>query len=326
MSTHNYYLHGWNENDANVLASFLYLIGDKLPLLGDRTLNPLDASIWLADLDSEEGREFWQEALDQPAAGRRASDAGHFKIALSRQPIATNHLLIRNPLRINGETGVLTVLRKMLDGIAEPNLASAFVTTGERRSLGSLFMQIAHKENVELIFPEQVWVLVDSKNEQCWANRHPRQWIRFFPQLMAIQPATEAVFQSLAVSSNPDCQAYPIDSIKWCLGLFLWKGEPSPQAAQQQTYQLKNWPNFTSLPHHPKHLSLTNHLVRHPRKIEELMEDTELSREFIQNFINACMAIDLLHATPSRALNDKRDKRIGYNPLRALLSRLGVTA
>lgn len=326
MSRYNYYLHGWNKNDANVLASFLYLVGDKVPLLGVRTQNPLDAAIWLVDLGNEEGREFWQEVISNPAAGRSAHDAGHFKIALSHEPITSEHLFISKPLRINGETGVLTVLKKMLDGIATPTSANAFVTTGERRSLGSLFMQIAHKENIELTFPDQVWILIDSQNEQCWSNRHPRQWIRFFPQLIAIQPATEAVFQSLAVGTNPDCQPYPIESIKWCLGLLLWKGLPSPQAAQQQSYQLKNWPNFTNLPHHPKHMILTNHLVRHPRKIDELMEDTELSREFIQNFINACMAIDLLHANPSRVVNVQRDKRGGYNPLRALLSRLGVAA
>lgn len=324
MNTHDYYLFGWNENNTKVLASFFCLIGDKLPLLGMRTLNPENASIWLVDVDSSEGRTFWQAALYNRSAARRIHDAGYFLVALAPQAISDADYWIGHPLRIYGDTGVLTVLTQIHKALSSPPVAT-YMPLHERRSEDSLFMKLAHKENIELIFPEQIRLWVDAKNEQCWSNHHPRQWLEFFPQLIAIQPAYEEMFELLATTSSLDCQAYPIDSIKWCSALFLWKGEPSPQASQQHTYHLKNWPNFTNLPHHPKHLSLTTLLVRYPHTIEELMADTKLTREFIQNFINACAAIDLLHANPSRDPDKLRAKPLGRNPLRALLSRLGVS-
>lgn len=313
--TYHYYLHGWNNSDSQALASLVLLIADKLPLLGKRVLHPEQAAIWLIDVGNADGLRFWRSANKHETASN-AAGAGRFKVALSPDTFGEARWFIKkNPLRLNGDAGVLTVLAQVLSPPAAEQV----------HPLDALLTQIANRQSVELLFPEQVFVLIDAQQGQCWSNRHPRQWMRFFPQLVAIQPVSTEVFESLAMKNNPTCQAYPIDSIKWCSALFLWKGEASPQAARQQSYQLKNWPNFTHLPYHPKHMSLTNLLLRHPRTVDDLMEDVELSREFVQNFINACMAIDLLHINPSATKNNKSNQRGGSNPLKALLSRLGVS-
>lgn len=306
-----YYLHGLSENDQKTIASFFFLLSDKLPKLGSICRNKKDASIWIIDVDSPSGSVFWNAIQDTQR---------HTLIAISQIKRSDAMWLIKKPFTVNGAGGVLTVCRQIFEAMPTPFLAEKNITVAPDNSLEALSQNLAQQIDSELTLPDGTIIITSAIDGKCWSNSAPKQWLKFFSQLSFSQPSDTEKLD--AVRNNPEFRVYSIDIIQWCLALSLWQGKPSPQASSLKTIQLKCWPNFTQLPHHPQHIILTSYLIRYPSKIQDLAIATKLPLEFIQNFINATMASNLLSDNPAPT---EKPKMIRKNPLRSLLKKFGIT-
>ena len=318
-----YYLHEFNENDAGLLASFFLLTSDKLPSLGGRTENKEAALFWVIDIDSQAGLEFWRMAQHAQS---------NLIIAVSKHEFPEAVWLIKKPFAIYGVNGLLAVFSNLLEvravvdshdlsGVQSPPVK--VIRSADNPFFIALSEVLNGQNNVELGFQDDARILASTAAGKCWSNRSPRQWIKFFSHLNQVQQVS--LEKLTEVQTNTSFHAYPIDTLKWCLALHLWQGEPSPAAATMKTFQLKCWPNFGQLPHYSKHLSITSYMLCHPIDMKHLVEVTNLPREFVQDFVNACLEAGLLNINPETNKEKKLIKGFN-NPLKGLLKKLGVGA
>lgn len=334
MSKFDYFLVGFGEREINFLIGVFCLISDKLPLLGERALVPEDATILFVCLDSHEGRAFW---LNHEIKNGRT-----FKIACASEPVSDAQWHLQMPFRVYGGSGIQHVLSNLFEESKRATVISSADTAITTHSLDkvttspaaqkvaapcldSLYTQLAEEKNMELHFPEEAVIVVLPANGQCYSNRSPRKWLSLLPDILAIHSAYPENYQVISETADSEYKKYPIESYRWCRALFFAKGRVLSEAEKLQLYQLKQWPNFTYLSHHAKHLALAGQLVRAPCSISELTKSLDVSPEFVIDFINACMAIGLVHdyisprPTEVKSVNTKK-----RNPLSALLHRLGV--
>ena len=307
MKTHTYYLNDWDQPDAVMLDSLLSLAARRLPAIWERNDSSEDADVLLIDVDSKKGGEMWGQISQR--------NTNQISVAVASQDIPERKWLIKKPLRINGsedsvETGLMSVFTRLSEQLENPAAATAI-------NKDWLWHALGEQENLVLDIEGNATMIIDSANETCFSSHPPKQWLTLCDKSIKVKHASPSDLKDNGL------RAYPLDSLKWCLALSRWKGELSPTAMQFSTFQLKHWPDFTSIPHHPKHLSLAGYLTKFPSDVETIIQATEFQREFVHNFINACAATDLLQTTPLTRLK-AATRKASRGLLGSLLSKLGI--
>ncbi|NJO17800.1 MAG: hypothetical protein HC877_19335 [Thioploca sp.] len=98
-------------------------------------------------------------------------------------------------------------------------------------------------------------------------------------------------------------QSYPLETILWLTTLYASHGRLIHEQAQDNFVQLKQWPNFINLPHHPVHINLAAFMLRHTTDLKTISAKTHVLLPSVIDFVNACQIIGLI-------IEEKHSKRI----------------
>jgi hypothetical protein len=98
-------------------------------------------------------------------------------------------------------------------------------------------------------------------------------------------------------------QSYPLETILWLTTLYASHGRLIHEQTQDNFIQLKQWPNFSNLPHHPVHMNLAAFMLRHTTDLKTISAKTHVLLPSVIDFVNACQIIGLI-------IEEKHSKRI----------------
>lgn len=82
--------------------------------------------------------------------------------------------------------------------------------------------------------------------------------------------------------------------LQWLCFLFFSRGIIHEELLENSVFQLKRWPDFIRLPHTPTHVLLSAALVKRSVSIDELARLSNVERNIVVNFINACHHYQLI--------------------------------
>ncbi len=116
-----------------------------------------------------------------------------------------------------------------------------------------------------------------------------------------------------------DTQAYPLEGLLWPIGLMT----PREQRAEvQPRMRLRQWPDFASLPHDPRHLQVCALLGTTPMNLQEIVAVSGLNEVQVDRFLHACELCRLLEPVADAVPAQRQQHGIAAASLGKLFDRL----
>ena len=106
---------------------------------------------------------------------------------------------------------------------------------------------------------------------------------------------------------------YPFKKLEWIFWLAGSNGELRPELNAATPYRLRNWPDFSRLPHFRADVCMASLLKADALAVRELSERAGVRFETAVNFVNACWSLGMLEKA-SRAEATRPVADIGSRP------------
>lgn len=307
------------------------------------------AQIVLVDLDTSEGRDFWQNCSHHDICIGFAQNNGVSARWFLEKPLRVHQLI---DLLGEMEASLPKLLQRVsikvqVEQAAEKSLVSAqqhvtrpiseapqsYGTYIPENFLSGLLVQhLKHPgqaQCVSLSGMPSLYVLPDEK--RCFTKalnftRLNKQLLFFYGakahQLIIQNYTKPEVMHQVTAQQLYD---YPIETFIWLATIASSNGRPLGIYTSNTLVQLKQWPNFAVLPHDIKHMSLAAALLKQPISATWAAKQTSTDIETVVNFINACYLLGLVAISNKISSSDAKHTTQPHERrslFRNLLSRL----
>ena len=286
------------------------------------------AKIVLVDIEQPEGKSFWESQLTRSEILMVAYAKKNFKDTrwflpkpIRVQPLVnllnaiatqiTSQNLQINQLR--RENNTVPLANKLIDlGTAAKSnhsVPSDYLFDPAKYLLGliQLAVQTGQSKRFSCAGLPPLYVL--PKEQRCFTSAIHMGQIDSSQKILygAFAEHIESVDLSVAILNQEieqqKLQSYPLETILWLTTLYASHGRLLHEQTQDNSIQLKQWPNFINLPHHPVHINLAAFMLRHVTDLKTISAKTHVLLPTVIDFVNACQIIGLI-------VEEKRSQRI----------------
>ncbi len=305
------------KRDKLFVNSMLELTKKKLGI--NWVLDDTEGQVTLVDIDQPAGVNFW-EAYQSEKRLIAFADNNHVRAKL----------FLEKPLRVQSFTELLKQLSEHLDPLTSPpNTATATATPRSHTAAeptpaakpsldaqhydptqylsGLLQTALSAQETQMLSFSGFAPLYVMPQEKRCYtsamglANLNPSQKMLFAAR--SEQFSCAALNPALARDAIQEqgYKAYDIYTFIWGSALLSSNGRLLTNHSMQSFVRLKQWPNFTALPHQPTHMKLAAFMLKNTANIPRIASATQMPLATVIDFFNACALSNLLHIQKAQA-------------------------
>jgi hypothetical protein len=308
------------------------------------------AQIVLVDIEQPEGKSFWESQLTRPEILMVAYAKKNFKDTrwflpkpIRVQPlvnllnaiatqITSQNLQQTTQLRREGNTFLFANKSSIELGAAEQSnhaVPSEHLFEPAKYLLGliQLAVQTGQSKRFSCAGLPPLYVL---PNEQrCFTSPIHMGQIDSSQKILygAFAEHIESVDLSIEILNQEieqqKLQPYPLETLLWLTTLYASHGRLLHEHTQNNFIQLKQWPNFINLPHHPVHINLAAFMLKHVADLKTISAKTHVLLPSVVDFVNACQIIGLIveEKCPKR-LEDKHLPEQKRQLFKSILKRL----
>ncbi len=118
---------------------------------------------------------------------------------------------------------------------------------------------------------------------------------------------------------------HPLESFLWYCALWSSQGRLMVGYSPSTPVKLKQFPNFTILPHEPLHMKLAAFMLKNTATLHTVAQETHIAIEKVTDFFNACVMIGVIQAEPMGAQENTKIRKTQperQNLFKSILTRL----
>lgn len=322
------------------------------------SLNDADGQVTLVDIDQPAGANYWQ-----------AYHAEKKLVAFANNNHVKAEFFLEKPLRVQPFTDLLKKLseslpqapaasrseQKTTPSTAQTSSEQAASATPSAKNMesaksavgtnyydpmqylsGLLQAALQTKEILVLDFSGFSPVYVLPEEKRCYTSKmglarlNPSQRLLFSARAEQFARHVLTAEQARSSIAEQAFQAYDIYAFMWGSALLSSNGRLLNNHSMQTFVRLKQWPNFTALPHEPAHMKLAAFMLKNTANIPRIASATQMPMATVIDFFNACAMSNLLliqktdaQAAASNALLEPKINSEKRSLLGNILRRLG---
>ncbi len=311
--------------DIILFRSMLQLVQKQLNAVWNMDSS---AKIVLVDIEQPEGKAFWESQLTRPEI---------LMIAYAKKNFKDTRWFLPKPIRVQPLVNLLNAIAtqmtsQSLQATPLPRDDKTLPLTNKLINLDSA-EKSSHSGSTDYLFDPSKYLLgliqaaaqtgqpkrfscaglpplyVLPNEQRCFTSLiHMGQidssqrilYGAFAEHIQSVDLSSEILQQEV---KQQKLQPYPLETILWLTTLYASHGRLIHEQAQDNFIQLKQWPNFINLPHHPVHINLAAFMLRHTADLKTISAKTHVLLPSVIDFVNACQIIGLI-------IEEKHSKRI----------------
>jgi hypothetical protein len=290
------------------------------------------AKIVLVDIEQPEGKSFWESQLTRPEI---------LMIAYAKKNFKDTRWFLPKPIRVQPLVNLLNAIATQMTSQSLQQTTqlyrheNTFLAANQSIDLGAA-AKSNHSVPSDYLFDPSKYLLgliqlavqtgqskrfscaglpplyVLPNEQRCFTSSiHMGQidssqkilYGAFAEHIESVDLSVETLNQEI---EQQKLQPYPIETILWLTTLYASHGRLLHEQTQNSFIQLKQWPNFINLPHHPVHINLAAFMLKHVADLKTISSKTHVLLPSVIDFVNACQIIGLI-------VEEKRSKRIEDN-------------
>jgi len=133
------------------------------------------------------------------------------------------------------------------------------------------------------------------------------------------QPAS---FEEIsAIVKKQHFTSYPLISVLWFLALCASQGRMIQGYPRTAPMRLKQFPNFSLLPHEPIHIKLAAFMLKNTVSLKTVADQTHVPLARVTDFFNACALTNLVHSEAENTA-EQMHKRVLHLDRQSLLKNI----
>jgi hypothetical protein len=287
------------KSDRLFMKSMIEMANKKFGL--QWRLDDANAQVTVVDMDTQEGRTFWETNRAQKTL-----------IAYAEKDTYQATFFLEKPLKVQFVTELLKKLADKISPIsappAIPQMPAVSVppvssnTTGykpEEYLAGLLKKIVAEGKPCTLQLAGTPALHVVPEDQMCYtadldlSEQSPVQkmWFKSTADNFSKQPIDLSKLNLI----RDDFTSHDISAFLWLSTLQSSNGVLLAGHSLTNPIRLKEWPNFSVLPYDPLHMQLAAFMSKNTASIPRISANTRQPMPAVVNFYNACAMLDLIN-------------------------------
>jgi hypothetical protein len=247
----------------------------------------------LVDMDSKEGLQVWEHV----------DFGGTPRIALSRDQVLAAEWTLLKPIRPGGPHSLTEVLTAVA-GKLQLSAPAPAVPTSKWRPFATLVRKACQQPfPADVVLATGSALVVDPTGKVFYSSRTTDELVALLRNRRRIDGKVVTVpdVRKFAVRlARWGIAPRPLEELRWLLGLVAGAGESLGAWDPREAVRLKQWPDFSKLPHRQSHLKMAAMLTADAALAGALAEACEVAVGDAADFLNACAEIGILETRRTR--------------------------
>jgi len=287
------------KSDRLFMKSMIEMANKKFGL--QWRLDDNNGQITIVDMDTQEGRVFWQ-----------TNHAQKTLVAYSEKDTYQSTFFLEKPLKVQLVTQLLKKLADQVNPISTAStipqitpVSSSPISNGaagykpEEHLVGLLKKLVAEGKPCTLQLAGTPPLHVVPEDQMCYApdmdlsepSPVQKMWFKTPAESFSKQPIDLSKLDLI----RDDFTNYDINTFLWLSTLQSSNGVLLAGHSLTNPIRLKEWPNFSVLPYDPLHMQLAAFMLKNTASIPRISANTRQPLPAVINFYNACTMLDLIN-------------------------------